>query len=306
MKCWGRTVLDSALSQVGLKHCSCGDTTYTWGICNELYITELSINMVIFVLVMPFYLQYYFVSIPKELKVEVIRTLTADNPHIPRNIVRFSFKVSVAWPIKPEFFAINCFCVFIWFITAFSFNVAKSYYVFTTLKGFVERKSLKALIHLFRSRILQLQNKICQWRWLMQLISGSYFFHYVLVKGQKARLFLVCGNYASVSSCKYRIVGELRNVFCEITNKLYSWLVGVSNRQPENIQESHSHLYVQGTHCVTLEQPSPPTIYSQQHRQSHGWSDAFAFHSSLGRIIHSERKGMGTAPPPLALNYSQL
>lgn len=52
--------------------------------------------MVIFVLVMPFYLQYYFVSIPKELKVEVIRTLTADNPHIPRNIVRFSFKVSVA------------------------------------------------------------------------------------------------------------------------------------------------------------------------------------------------------------------
>lgn len=31
-----------------------------------------------------------------------------------------------------------------------------------------------------------------------------------------------------------------------------------------------SHLYVQDSHCVTLEQPSPTSIYSQQHRQSHG------------------------------------
>lgn len=52
------------------------------------------------VLVVKFYLQYYFVSIPKELKKEITRTLTADNPHIPQGIVRFSFKVSVTHKVR--------------------------------------------------------------------------------------------------------------------------------------------------------------------------------------------------------------
>jgi len=42
------------------------------------------------------YLSYYFVSFPKELKEEFTRILTANNPHAPQNIVRYSFKVSVA------------------------------------------------------------------------------------------------------------------------------------------------------------------------------------------------------------------
>lgn len=88
------TVLDSTLSQVVPKHCSFGGISCICIICSEL-----SINMVILllyiVLVVKFYLQYYFVSIPKELKQEIIRTLTADNPHVPRDIIRFNFKVSV-------------------------------------------------------------------------------------------------------------------------------------------------------------------------------------------------------------------
>lgn len=52
--------------------------------------------MLYVVLIVEFYLQYYFVSIPKELKEEFTRILTANNPHAPQNIVRYSFKVSVA------------------------------------------------------------------------------------------------------------------------------------------------------------------------------------------------------------------
>lgn len=58
--------------------------------------------MLYVVLIVEFYLQYYFVSIPKELKEEFTRILTANNPHAPQNIVRYSFKVSVAWPVKPR------------------------------------------------------------------------------------------------------------------------------------------------------------------------------------------------------------
>lgn len=41
------------------------------------------------------YLWFYF-PIPKELKEEFTRILTANNPHAPQNIVRYSFKVSAA------------------------------------------------------------------------------------------------------------------------------------------------------------------------------------------------------------------
>lgn len=34
------------------------------------------------------------VSLPQELKEEFTRILTANNPHAPQNIVRYSFKVS--------------------------------------------------------------------------------------------------------------------------------------------------------------------------------------------------------------------
>lgn len=52
--------------------------------------------MLYVVLIVEFYLQYYFFSIPKELKEEITRILKANNPHAPQNIVRYSFKVSVA------------------------------------------------------------------------------------------------------------------------------------------------------------------------------------------------------------------
>lgn len=84
----------------------------------------------------------------------------------------------------------------------------------------------------------------------MQLISGSYFSRSVVVKGQKARLFSVCKNYALISTLEDWIMGELRNLFCEITDNLYSWWVGVSNRQPENIQESHLHICMCRVHTV--------------------------------------------------------
>lgn len=34
------------------------------------------------------------ISLPQELKEEFTRILTANNPHAPQNIVRYSFKVS--------------------------------------------------------------------------------------------------------------------------------------------------------------------------------------------------------------------
>lgn len=73
--------------------------------------------MFYFVITVKFSLWCYFVSLPKELKKEITRVLTANNPHAPKNIVRYNFKVSVEWPLKQEwgFFAINCFWVFFLF-----------------------------------------------------------------------------------------------------------------------------------------------------------------------------------------------
>lgn len=48
------------------------------------------------ILIAEFYLLCNFISIPKELKEEFTCVLTANNPHAPQNIVRYSFKVSVS------------------------------------------------------------------------------------------------------------------------------------------------------------------------------------------------------------------
>lgn len=100
MKYYGRelTVLDSTLSWLGSKGSCCGSISGMGSIWSKPNITELSISfcMLYITLAVQFYLWYYFVSIPKELKEEITRVLTANNPQAPQNIIRYSFKVSVA------------------------------------------------------------------------------------------------------------------------------------------------------------------------------------------------------------------
>lgn len=97
-------VLDPTLSYLGSHHCSCGGINCKRDICGKHPWTEYKesgdLCMFYVVITVKFSLWCYFVSLPKELKEEFTRVLTANNPHAPRNIVRYSFKVSVAWPLK--------------------------------------------------------------------------------------------------------------------------------------------------------------------------------------------------------------
>lgn len=103
----------------------------------------------------------------------------------------------------------------------------------------------------------------------MQLISDSYFSHSVVVKGQKARFFSVCKRDASVSTHEDWIIGELRNVFCEVTDKFYSWWVGVNNRQPANIQELHLHIFTWRLHAALLWSSVLPLPYTASNTGSY-------------------------------------